>query len=103
MNVEGIGSKMMDAGFRAGGSGAASVQRQIRMLQKELNQLGQKKELTQEEAEKKKELEKQIAELKQQLQKIKAEEAKEKQEKPKAEEKALQSEAGRGENIDEFI
>lgn len=103
MNIEGIGSKMTEAGFEAGKSEAASVQRQIRMIQKELNQLGQKKELTREEAEKKKELEKQIAELKQQLQRIKAKEAKEKQEKPEAEEKALQREAGKGENIDEFI
>lgn len=52
MNIEGIGSKMTEAGFEAGKSEAASVQRQIRMIQKELNQLGQKKELTREEAEK---------------------------------------------------
>lgn len=108
MKLDGIGSKMIEAGFSGGGSGAASVQRQIRMLQKELNQLGQKKELTKEEVEKKKELEKQIADLKQQLQKIRAEEAKEKQEKPKAEEKALQGdgqigEAGKGENVDKFV
>ena len=106
MKLDGIGSRMMDTGFSGGDSGDASVQRQIRMLQKELNQLGQKKQLTKEEAEKKKELEKQIADLKQQLQKIRAEEAKEKQEEPKAEEKALQGkikEAGKGENVDEFL
>lgn len=56
MKLDGIGSRMMDTGFSGGESGVASVQRQIRMLQKELNQLGQKKQLTKEEAEKKKSL-----------------------------------------------
>lgn len=43
MKLDGIGSRMMDTGFSGGESGAASVQRQIRMLQKELNQLGDRK------------------------------------------------------------
>lgn len=108
MKLDGIGSKLMDAGMVAQGNGTASVQRQIRMLQKELSQLEQKKELTREEAQKKQELEKQIAELKQQLQQIKADEKKEKPENEKVGEKdrlakGRLEEEGKGANVDEFI
>ena len=79
MKIGGIHSTMPVTG--GVGNGEASVERKIQALQRDLNQLEQKQELTEEEEKEKQKLEERIAGLKQQLQEIRSEENKGQEEK----------------------
>ena len=101
MKVEGLQQMAPAAGMAGAGKGEAAVERQIQALQRDLNRLEQKQELTGEEQKEKQKLEKQIDSLKRQLLQMQTQEKKETDG-----EKAAQSplkEEGKGAAVDAFV
>lgn len=108
MKIEGFHPSMSAPSLSGAGMKEAALQNQIQALQRELNRLDQKEELSKEEKQQKQELEKQLSELKQELQKVKREEMKEQQVNQKRNEQEEDSdtgakEEGKGEYVDEHI
>lgn len=108
--MEGISQNQSGMALQGIKGKEAALQNRLRVVQQELNRLGQKDRLSREEQEKKQKLEKELMELQQQLSDISREKNEEMREERKRQQEADAdmpcedwNEEGKGEQVDERI